>query len=78
MRDVAMKQSECSASKSNRRVWPEAIAVSVTRIEAQRQFRLSFALVIMVTVGMLVGVASMPMGGWERGYSIGHRSQVQP
>jgi hypothetical protein len=68
---------ERSGNKSIRRGRQEAFAPSLTRTEAQRQFRLSFALVIVVTLGMLFAVASMPIGEWEESYGIGHRSQVR-
>jgi hypothetical protein len=77
MRDVAMENKH-SGNKYVRRGRPEAFALSLTRTEAQRQFRLSFALVIMVTIGMLFVVATMPVGEWEESYGIGRVSQVQP
>ena len=44
------------------------VASSITRNEAERQFKFSFALVIVLTLATLAAVATLPMTGWENGY----------
>lgn len=45
-------------------------ASAVTRQEAERQFKLSFALVVVLTMATLTAVATMPMTGWHNGYAL--------
>ena len=47
-----------------------AFAYVVTRVEAQRHFNFSLAVVIVTTIGILAAVASMPMASWEEGYGV--------
>jgi hypothetical protein len=45
-----------------------AVAAAMPRIDAERQFKFSFALVIVLTLGTLTAIATTPMTGWENGY----------
>lgn len=47
---------------------PEAVASTITRGEAERQFKFSFALVIVLTLATLTALATLPISGWENGY----------
>ncbi|GGC82714.1 hypothetical protein [Chelatococcus reniformis] len=49
----------------------QAATSSVTRIEAERQFKLSFALVAVLTMATLTAMATVPMSGWGNGNSTG-------
>ena len=55
-----------------------AFAHVVTRVEAQRHFNLSLAVVIVITIGILAAVASMPMASWEEGYGVSRSSEQKP
>jgi hypothetical protein len=41
---------------------------AISRADAKRQFRFSFALVILFVVGTLIAVSALPIGGGDNGY----------
>jgi hypothetical protein len=41
---------------------------AISRMEAERQFRFSFALVIILVIGTLAATATLPLGSWDDGY----------
>lgn len=45
-----------------------AAASSISRADAERQFRFSLGLVVILTLATLTAIATVPMSGWENGY----------